>query len=657
MSPKINGALTILRKRAGLALFAAMSAIALSTLAGLIFLDLDQRRAAQDFTRAREAANLAMLADERMSMSVRMAAATGDVRWAGRYTDNAAALSDAVAQTISLAPSREAARFSQDAADAQGRAAEVEVRALALAGEGNLRGAQALLDQSDYLRDKRTLSADILSFSQGVASEHRLHLTNVRGVAGLLVPALVLLCIGFAGLIWRAMSQKLRVSERAVHAAESAILDMSLHDGLTGVPNRRALREQMPAIIARAERGRTKVAAMVINLDGFKQINSDHGHMVGDLVLKEITRRVARLLRHGEVLARIGADEYVVVVEHAAEDAVKRLAHGVLEEICLPMRLDGHDVQVAASIGLAMFPTVAANGDELAIKAEVALQRAKSEGKGAIRIFDLSMDVEIIERLALERDLVYAVHQGGLTPHFQPIVELATGKVTGFEILARWRHPVRGYISPAEFLPMVEAGGLMNEMTIAVLEAACEAARALPSDTILSLNVTPHQIQDDSLVARVLKALSKTGFSPRRLEIEVSENALMNDLAAAKRVVIALKAQGVRVALDDFGSGYSSLRYVAELPFDAVKIDALFVRSMHERTECARMVAAIVSLAKSMGIATVAENVESASQADMLRGMGCDAAQGFYFSKPLPAAQAALLLALKPEQNEGRAIA
>jgi diguanylate cyclase (GGDEF)-like protein len=462
-----------------------------------------------------------------------------------------------------------------------------------------------------------------------------------------LVVALLTLVAGAAALsFWRRLDSSLRRSESEIDAAENRIRDLGLTDALTGVANRRALREYLAAALTRAEQSHTKVALLVLDLDRFKPINSEHGQVVGDLVLKEVARRIADILSKGEFCARAGGDEFAIVVEAATVDCLRRLAHRLVEALCAPMQVDGHELDLTASIGAAMFPTVAQNADDLLRKTDIALRRARQENRGAVRVYDLTMEVETTERLQLEADLRESIGAGALTPHFLPVIDLKTGAVASFEILARWRHPRHGEICPKQFLPIVESLGLINEMTINLLEAACRDARVLPESITLSLNVSPAQIQDQWLVEHLLQVLTKTGFPAQRLQVEVSENALVADLPAAKRVITALNNIGVRVALDNFGSGYSSLSYLAELSFDAIKIDPSFVRAAPDRPESAKIVAAIVSLSKSLGVIACAEGVETAAQADFLRGIGCSAAQGFFFARPMPPAKAAMALSV-----------
>lgn len=657
MSDSIAKQATRLAQRTLILAFAGLALLAAVTLGAMYYFQQAHRAAADKLLAAEEAASAVMLSDERLTMSANMAAVTGEQRWIERYEAAIPEIDAAIRQALAIAPAEAAARFDAETRAANDRLVAMERAAIDAVRRGDNTAARAILDSPAYAQDKAILSAGANRFAQALTGTERGRLLVIERAAQVMLPLLALLVALGAVVLWRRLSASLKRSEAAIVDAECVIRDLAMNDALTGMPNRRALREQLRAAIARADRIRSKLALLVVDLDAFKPVNDRHGHVIGDLVLKEVARRMTSVLRQGEIRARLGGDEFVVVIEFASEAGVRRVAHAMVETLCQPMSFDGVTVQIGASVGIAMFPTVAHCDEDLLRKADAALYRAKQEGRGAVRIYDLSMDVEINERVQLEGELRDGIGRGEITPYFQPLVDLRSGAITGFEILARWRHPTRGLLQPADFLPLAEASGVMNEMTLAVLTSACEAARCLPKDITLSLNVAPQQVQDDWLATRILGVLSKTGLSPRRLTVEVSENALLADLAAARRVVASLKNVGVRVALDDFGAGYSSLCYLSELQFDTIKIDSSFVRALTERAESAKIVSAIVGLSKSLGIATVAENVETEAQAIHLRSIGCDGAQGYYFFKPMPAAEAALAVAPKPDEDLARASA
>jgi diguanylate cyclase (GGDEF)-like protein len=608
-----------------------------------------QRAATERLMRAQEAADLILLADERLTMSANMAAATGEPRWVERYEADIPLIDAAIRATIELAPADVAARFDAATRIANDRLVELERASFEAVRAGDLEGARALLDSAAYARHKRTLSAGTSRLTGDVIAAVRAELEAV-GRRALAFMCLVVLAAGLgATLLWRQLKTSLARSEAAFLEAESTIRDLALNDVLTGIPNRRALRETLRKTLADADRTGSKIALLMIDLDRFKPVNDRHGHVIGDLVLIEVAQRLSQLLREGELRARFGGDEFVAVVDYRDDDDIAaRIGRRLIESLSAPMTFDGVTVQIGASVGIAIYPTDATHDDELLRKADVALYRAKQDGRGRVRPYDPSMDVDIDARAALEEELRAAIEAGEVVPYFQPLVDLGSGAVHGFEVLCRWRHPTRGVLQPADFIPLAEAGGLIDALTTAVLRTACREAQGLPETMTLAVNVAPQQIQDEGLAEKILAVLAETGFPPERLEIELTENALVNDLAAAKRVITLLKGAGIRIALDDFGTGYSSLCYLSELPFDKIKIDRSFIQTLHERQESAKIISAIVGLGKSLGVPTIAEGVETADEVDFLRRIGCSTAQGYYFSEPLlkvpatgPAARAA----------------
>jgi EAL domain-containing protein (putative c-di-GMP-specific phosphodiesterase class I) len=285
-------------------------------------------------------------------------------------------------------------------------------------------------------------------------------------------------------------------------------------------------------------------------------------------------------------------------------------------------------------------------------RADTALYRAKLEGRGQVRAYDSSFDVD--GRARLEDELRHGISSGEVVPYFHPLVDLPTGRLRGFEVLSRWQHPAKGLIHPEVFIPLAEDTGQITQLTMAVLRQASIVANRLPHDLSIAINISPQQLRDESLAARLLAVLDETGFPPSRLEVELTEQALVADFALAKRIINSLRSVGMRIALDDFGTGYSSLAYLSELPVDTIKIDRLFIETLHVRAESAKIVRAIVGVGKSLGLQTVAEGVNSESDAALLREIGCSIGQGFLYSKPLPAAEVADLVhsfaAVRPQR-------
>jgi predicted signal transduction protein with EAL and GGDEF domain len=299
---------------------------------------------------------------------------------------------------------------------------------------------------------------------------------------------------------------------------------------------------------------------------------------------------------------------------------------------------------VGASVGIAVFPADGDDGDSLIRRADVALYRAKEAGRGQCRYFQQSMDREVHERAQLETDLRRAIASGQIVPFFQPLVDLKTQRLTGLEVLSRWQHPERGLINPAAFIPVAEDTGQIQALTLAVLRQALGAARDWDPTLTIAVNIAPQQLKDATLGDTLEAVLREQDFPPQRLEIEITENALIGDLALARSVLHDLKARGMRVALDDFGTGYSSLSHLSELPFDKIKIDRSFVQSMNERPHSASIVNAVIALGHSLQLATTAEGIETEAHAQALRRLGCGSGQGFLYAKPLPADEVPLLL-------------
>jgi predicted signal transduction protein with EAL and GGDEF domain len=350
--------------------------------------------------------------------------------------------------------------------------------------------------------------------------------------------------------------------------------------------------------------------------------------------------------READTVARLGGDEFAVVADLGAggpEDAT-RLARRIVAALEAPFDLGGVTVQVGCSVGIALAPQDAGDPEALMRLADLALYRAKAEGRGCFRFFEAGMDAKIRERAELEADLRLAVARDELEPHFQPLVEISSGRLVGFEMLARWTHPVRGVVDPERFVPIAEDTGLVAAMSERLLRKACRAAAAWPDHLSVAVNISPLQLRDRALPTVVRSALEEAGLPPRRLEIELTESALIGNLELAREIMGDLKALGVHLALDDFGTGYSSLAHLQALPFDKLKIDAGFVHAMANDSGSRKIVAAVVGLGLSLGLPTVAEGVEELEQAEALARLGCDVGQGWLFGHPVPAEAVAALL-------------
>ena len=587
-----------------------------------------------------------LLEDERLTMSANLAAATGEHRWVDRYEAHIPMIDAAIKAAIDLAPPGAAQRFDQATRIANDRLVAMEREAFARVAAGNLAAAMAVLESPAYAEQKAILTqgSDTFVDELQAAVDQRREAVELRSWS--LIATMIVLAVGGFVLLWRRLTAHLTQAEAAFNAKQAEVTRLALHDALTGLANRRYLHLQLEGSIARARREQTEFAVLVIDLDFFKPINDRHGHAAGDAVLMEISRRLSARVRKGEVAARLGGDEFVVVLNHGESNEVPlRAAQRLVAALAEPIALAQGEMRVGASVGVAFYPSDATEPEDLIRKADVALYRAKGEGGNAVRFFQQSMDEDVRERAELELDLRQAIASHQIVPYFQPLIDLRNGELTGFEVLARWIHPERGLIAPDIFIPIAEDTGQIDAVTVCVMRAALSTARDWDPRLTIAVNIAPQQLKSESLTANLLKVLDETRFPPSRFEIEITENALIGDIELARRIVVNLKSHGIRVALDDFGTGYSSLSHLSELPFDKIKIDRSFIRTLHTRRESATIVNAIIGLGRSLNLPTTAEGIESLADADMLTQLGCNSGQGFLYSKPVPATEAAALIA------------
>jgi diguanylate cyclase (GGDEF)-like protein len=384
---------------------------------------------------------------------------------------------------------------------------------------------------------------------------------------------------------------------------------------------------------------------LYIDIDEFKSVNDSLGHPIGDELLKAVAARLGHCVRETDVVARLGGDEFAIVqtgVEHPTDvtDLVARIYRAIRE----PYDCLGHQVAADASIGIALAPEDGTDLDQLLKNADLAMYGAKADGRRTYRFFEPEMDARVKARRTLELDLRQAILEGGLELHYQPLVNLRDDRVTGCEALLRWRHPQRGLISPAEFIPVAEETGLINPLGEWVLTAACAEAATWPDDVKLAVNVSPVQFKSQTLALKVAGALAASGLAANRLELEITEAVLIRDDDAALATLHRLRAVGVRIALDDFGTGYSSLSYLQRFPFDKIKIDRCFIADIAEAGGSSPIVQAVVNIAAARNMTTTAEGVETEQQLDRLRTLGCTEMQGYLFSPARPAAEIRRLL-------------
>ena len=436
------------------------------------------------------------------------------------------------------------------------------------------------------------------------------------------------------------------VTER--RRADEKIAHLAHYDALTDLPNRVLFRKQIERELEKAQQGE-QFALLYIDIDEFKGINDSLGHHVGDELLKTVASRIEGCLKKGDLIARLGGDEFAVIrtAIESTDDVVEFVAR-VHHAVRQPCDCLGHHLSTDASIGIALAPQDGTDLDQLIKNADLAMYAAKAEGRRTHRFFEAKMDACAKARLAMEQDLRQAMADGGFEIHYQPLLDLGSNEVTGCEALLRWRHPERGMVSPAEFIPVAEDIGLINELGAWVLKTACAEAATWPAHIRIAVNVSPVQLKCETLALRIMGALAASGLQPGRLEIEITEAVLIHDDERALAILHQLRAIGVRIALDDFGTGFSSLSYLKRFPFDKIKIDRCFVSDI-EVDGSATIVQAVVNIAASRNMTTTAEGVETEPQRQLLRQLGCTEMQGYLFSAPKPAADVRRLLGAAPE--------
>lgn len=433
------------------------------------------------------------------------------------------------------------------------------------------------------------------------------------------------------------------ITER--HHAHQQIAHMARHDPLTDLPNRMHLRERLDDALDRARRSGDSLAVFLMDLDNFKSLNDTLGHQIGDELLRQVAQRAVSLVRHNDTVSRTGADEFVVVWGDVdSREQANRLAERMIKLISEPYWLNGHQVVIGASVGSALAFEHGDTAEELLKNADMALSRAKAGGRGAHHCFEPEMDMRLRWHRRIETDLHAADLHDQLEMAYQPIIRLSDSKIVAVEALLRWNHPEHGYISPADFIPVAEHSGAIVGLGAWALRTACEETTRFPKDVSVAVNLSAIQFRRDNIVETVTHTLEDVGLDPERLEIEVTESLFLEDSREVLKALDQLRAQGIRLSLDDFGTGYSSLNYLRKFKVDKLKIDRAFVQKITEEADGLAIVRAIVGLASTLDIETIAEGIETAQQLDIIRRTGCDQAQGFLISKPKSAVEIQTML-------------
>ena len=444
---------------------------------------------------------------------------------------------------------------------------------------------------------------------------------------------------------------------QGLEAANKQLRHLASHDALTGLPNRVLVDDRMAQAVAHADRDGHTFAVAMFDLDRFKNVNDSFGHRAGDELIKEVAHRLADIARSTDTVARLGGDEFLFIIDRLErhEDA-ECIARRAVEALQVPVRLGGVDIHTSASIGIAMFPADGKSVETLIANADAAMYCAKQRGRNNIQFYAAGMNSVTQDKVKLESDLHEALALQQFELHYQPKVETKSGLIHGAEALIRWRHPERGLVSPAEFIPIAEACGLIDSIGEWVVREGCRQARAWQLEGLpplrVAVNLSAFQFRHGNLLQTIRDALTAADLDPRYLEVEITESALMSDPEESVTILEHLSRMGVVVSVDDFGTGYSSMSYLRRFPIDKLKIDRSFISELISRADDASIVQAIVSLAHSLNLKVVAEGVETAEQLDFLRKLGCDQYQGYCFSPAVPAASFAALLRRSQQESE-----
>ena len=486
--------------------------------------------------------------------------------------------------------------------------------------DGNTRAAFVPM-----LQDGKIARIYAFSLDQSAAAA----LTNVALTVATLMTSL-LIVLGFS--VPAAIASR-RIRERWL--AEDQIRYLAMHDSLTGLPNRLQLRQHLDRAVARSKRHGQLMAVFGLDLDRFKDVNDTLGHATGDALLEEVAARLKESVRDVDLVGRLGGDEFAIVAEDLTtpEDAM-RLARRVCTALGEAYHVNGHEVTTSASIGIAIGPLDSEPADTLLKNADLALYRAKEDGRNTFRFFEPAMDAALQKRRRLENDLRNALRKSQLYLDYQPQFDLGSGRLTGYEALVRWWHPTEGEIPPSTFIPIAEETGLIVPLGEWILRTACSYATTWPLDTNLAVNLSPAQFKTQDVYGLVRGMLNETGLEPQRLELEITEAIILQNTDAVMETLKRLDQLGVSIAMDDFGTGYSSLSYLTRFPVKTIKIDRSFIDTLGTSPQTSAIVSSIVGLGQSLNVTITAEGVETEGQAAMLRKWGCDQVQGFYYGKP-----------------------
>ncbi len=627
----VKRAISVAHRSVMIALFGAF----LLAVAGMIERSIFENWARQIDARLQRAslvANQIALFDERLSMFAHMAVSSGDWRWIIRYENAVPLLDRSITDGIALAPAEAAKRFTTYGKISNEATTNMERQALSLVQKGQKAEAEAILDSRTYAMEKARRTSETGRLVEATRQQLRTDFASVSKFSQLSKFCLVLIGLG---ILWWALYRNLRRSEDVFAEAEDNIRFLAMHDELTGLANRRALSGVLGEKLHTVSTGGKKLALISLDMVGFKKVNSLYGHVAGDTILVALAKRLQSNQSDLTNTFRVGGDEFVILTEFADEQDLEAQCDRLIKLLKKPIAAASGTISLNARLGVAKAPQDATDPQSLYRKADIALQHARGEQSETTVYYNASMDDRIRLRARIETELPAAIERGLIVPYFQPVVELATGRLVGFEALARWEHPDDGLISPDAFISVAEEAGLIDDLFISILRQACASARLWPPRLSVSVNLSPMQLVNPNISVRIRDIVRDAGITPQRLEIEITESALAANFESVRQPLVDLKLLGISIALDDFGTGYSSLQHLSELLINKIKIDKSFIRPSADPQQNAKIVRSMLSLARSLGLATTAEGIELKAQAIELQQLGCIYGQGFLYSRPV----------------------
>jgi diguanylate cyclase (GGDEF)-like protein len=629
----VKRAITVAHRSVIIAMFGAF----LLAVAGMVeraIFDNWSRQIDTSLQRASNVASQISLFDERLTMFANMAVASNDWRWIIRYENAVPLLDRAIADGTVMAPPEAAKRFATYGVIANDALTKMERQAMSLVQKSMKVEAEAILSSRTYAMEKATLASETTRLADATRQQLQSDFSSVVRFSQLSKFCLVLIGIG---ILWAVLYRNLRRSEDVFAEAEDNITYLAMHDELTGLANRRALGDSLSDRLHDTSMAGRKLALISLDMVGFKKVNSLYGHVAGDTILAALAKRLSAHQAGGANVFRVGGDEFVVVSEFSDDADLAEKCDRLIQLLEKPIATASGTVSLNARLGVAKAPMDATDPQSLYRKADIALQQARSDQSRTTIHYDTSMDDRIRSRARTETELPEAIERSLIVPYFQPVVDLSTGYLAGFEALARWEHPENGLIAPDAFISVAEEAGLIDDLFLSILRQACAHAHLWPQPLSLSVNLSPSQLANPTISDRIRSIVEEAGIQPGRLEIEITENALAGNFDAVRKPLTDLRKLGVSIALDDFGTGYSSMQHLSELLINRIKIDKSFIRpgGPDAEQQNGKIVRSMLGLAQSLGMKATAEGIEHQAQADELRQLGCHYGQGYLYSRPV----------------------